>query len=308
LKSQKIERNSFQYILDGVKTPIYSGTLHFFRTPPKTWNKRLRDIKEAYCNTVDTYVAWNWHEPREGEFDFQGKTDPRRNLEGFLELVEKNGLYAIVRPGPYICAEWRNGGIPDWLLQGHPEILSRDSQGKPLPLEVFYPPITYLHPNYLAYVQKWYDKVCEILRKHLYTNGGCIISVTLDDEPSYWETLTYPLMSDYNEFVVGSKTKPGIFQKWLKREYGDLAVLNRKYRAHYSDFIRVQPPRSLPKSYREMPRFMDWHHFKLYMTNVYVEKLYGMLLKRNHWFYIITENPQRIMFLSKTWYFQIFLL
>jgi beta-galactosidase len=280
LKIQKIERNRFQYILNGVETPIYSGTLHFFRTPPETWNKRLRDIKEACCNTVDTYVAWNWHEPREGEFDFQGKTDPRRNLEGFLELVEKNGLYAIVRPGPYICAEWRNGGIPDWLLQGHPEILSRDSRGKPLPLEVFYPPITYLHPNYLAYVQKWYDKVCEVLRRHLYTNGGSIINVTLDDEPSYWETLTYPLMSDYNEFVAGSKTRPGVFQKWLKREYSDLVVLNRKYRAHYSDFNRVQPPRSMPKSYREMPRFMDWHHFKLYMINVYVEKLYGMLLKR----------------------------
>jgi beta-galactosidase len=280
LKTRKIEKNSFQYILNGVETPIYSGTLHFFRTPAKKWNERLQDIKEACCNTVDTYVAWNWHEPREGEFDFQGKTDPRRNLDGFLEAVEKNGLYAIVRPGPYICAEWRNGGIPDWLLQGHPEILSRDSLGKPLPLEVFYPPITYLHPNYLAYVEKWYDKVCDVLRTHLYTNGGCIINVTLDDEPSYWETLTYPLMSDYNEFVVGSKMRPGAFQKWLKREYSDLAGLNRKYHARYSSFDKVQPPRSMPNSYRDIPRFIDWHHFKLRMIDAYVEKLYGFLLER----------------------------
>jgi len=283
MKTQKkIGMNRFLYILDGVETPIYSGTLHFWRTPPKSWNERLRDMKDAFCNTVDTYIAWNWHEPQEGKFDFQGKTDPRRDLEGFIELVEKNGLYAIIRPGPYICAEWRNGGIPDWLLQGHPEILSRDSYGKTLPLEAFYPPITYLHPNYLAYVEKWYDKTCEVLRKHLYTNGGCIINITIDDEPSYWETITYPLMSDYNEFVIGSDSKLGIFQKWLKEEYnGDIALLNKRYRTHYSDFKTVEPPRTMPKHYTEMPRFIDWHNFKLYMTNVYVERLYRMLLERS---------------------------
>ena len=269
------------YILDGVETPIYSGTLHFWRTPPKSWSRRLRDMKDAYCNTVDTYIAWNWHEPQEGKFDFQGKTDPRRDLEGFLELVEKNGLYAIIRPGPYICAEWHNGGIPDWLLQDHPEILSRDSSWKTLSLDVFYPPVTYLHPNYLAYVEKWYDKVCKVLRKHLYTNGGCIINITIDDEPSYWETLMYPLMSDYNEFIIGSKSKLGAFQKWLKKEYnGNIALLNKKYHTHYSDFSKIGPPRAMPKHYREIPRFIDWHHFKLYTTNVYVESLYKMLLER----------------------------
>jgi beta-galactosidase len=280
-KQKKIGMNHFLYILDGVETPIYSGTLHFWRTPPRSWNKRLLDMKDAFCNTVDTYIAWNWHEPQEGKFDFHGKTEPRRNLEGFLELVEKNGLYAIVRPGPYICAEWRNGGIPDWLLQSHPEILSRDSSGKILPAEVFYPPITYLHPNYLAYVEKWYDKTCEVLRKHLYTNGGCIINVTIDDEPSYWETVTYPLMSDYNEFIIGSKSRAGVFQKWLKEECkGDISLLNRKYHTRYSDFVKVEPPRAMPKHYKEIPRFIDWHHFKLYMTNVYVENLYKMLIKR----------------------------
>jgi len=238
-------------------------------------------MKDAFCNTVDTYIAWNWHEPQEGKFDFQGKTDPRRDLEGFLELVEKNGLYAIIRPGPYICAEWHNGGIPDWLLQGNPEILSRDSSGRSLPLEVFYPPITYLHPNYLAYVERWYDKICEVLRKHLYTNGGCIINITIDDEPSYWETITYPLMSDYNEFIIGSDSKPGVFQKWLKEEYNaDIALLNKKYRTHYTDFNKVEPPRAMPKHYREIPKFIDWHHFKLYMINTYIESLYKMLLKK----------------------------
>lgn len=238
-------------------------------------------MKDASCNTVDTYVAWNWHEPEEGKFDFQGKTDPRRDLEGFLELIEDNGLHAIVRPGPFICGEWRNGGIPDWLLQGYPEILSRDSDGKPLSLDIFYPPVTYLHPNYLAHVEKWYANACKILRKHQYTHGGCIINVTIDDEPSYWETIANPFMSDYNEFLIGSATKPGFFQEWLKEQYGsDLAALNRKYHGDFSDFHGIGPPRALPKSHLEIPRFIDWHHFKLHTINVYVERLYKMLLDR----------------------------
>ena len=278
---RKIGKNGSVYILDGVETPIYSGTLHFWRTEPESWNERLQDMKDAFCNTVDTYVAWNWHEPEEEKFDFNGKSDPRRDLEGFLELVESHGLYAIIRPGPYICGEWHNGGIPDWLLQNHPEILCRDSDGNALPLEAFYPPIAYLHPNYLTHVEKWYDKICEVLRKHLYTHGGCIINVTIDDEPSYWETISYPFMTDYNEFIIGSDSKPGLFQEWLSEEYkGDIALLNKRYSANFSDFRGVAPPRAMPKRYPEIPKLVDWHHFKLHTINVYVERLYRMLLGR----------------------------
>lgn len=246
--------NRFLYVLDGVETPLYSGALHFFRTPREIWDKRLKDMKDAFCNTVDTYVAWNWHEMQEGKFDFRGETDPRRDLERFLELIEKNNLYAIIRPGPFICGEWLNGGIPSWLLRDHPEILAKNSEGKPLPLDVYYPPITYLHPTYLTYVEKWYDKVCEVLQGHLYTNGGCIISVTIDDEPSYWETLDDPLMSDYNEIVIGTESQPGIYQHWLKEKYRGITLLNKKYDANYSSFYEVKPPLKMPRHYREFLR------------------------------------------------------
>ena len=281
MKTQKkINMNSFLYILDGVETPIYSGTLHFWRTPRQIWNGRLKDIKDSFCNATDTYIAWNWHEPQEGKFDFNGETDPRRDLESFLESIEKNELYAIIRPGPYICAEWLNGGIPSWLLRDHPEILAKNSEGKPLPPNVFYPPVTYLHPTYLAYVEKWYDKVCEVLRGHLYTDGGCIINVTIDDEPSYWETLDHPLMSDYNEIVIGTESKPSIYQRWLKEKYRDITLLNKRYNANYSSFNEVKPPHKMPKHYRELPVFIDWHHFKLHMINLYSERLYRMLVDR----------------------------
>lgn len=278
--SKRVDFDKSTYIVDGKKTPIYSGTLHFWRTPRENWEKRLKALKKAFCNAVETYVAWNWHEEKEGKFDFHGETDPHKNLEGFLELIEENDLYCIIRPGPYICSEWLNGGIPPWLLKKHPEILSKTSEGEPLPLKVFYPPVTYLHPTYLEYVEKWYDKVCEIIRRHLYTNGGRIIGVTVDDEPSYWETLIYPLMSDYNDFVIGEKSKPGLYQKWLKEQYEDLSSLNKRYDTKYSKFEEVEPPYRLPRNYRELPIYLDWQHFKLYMINLYVERLYEMMVKR----------------------------
>jgi beta-galactosidase len=90
MTARKIGKNSSLYILDVVETRIYSGTLHFWRTPPKTWNDRIQDLKDAHCNTLDTYIAWNWHEPEEGKYDFHGKTDPRRDLEGFLAIALSN--------------------------------------------------------------------------------------------------------------------------------------------------------------------------------------------------------------------------
>jgi len=277
---KRIGRNRFLYVLDGVETPLYSGTLHFFRTPREIWGKRLKDMKDAFCNTVDTYVAWNWHEQREGKVDLKGKTDPRTDFVGFLELIEENGLYAIIRPGPYICGEWLNGGIPSWLLQNHPEILAKNSEGKSLPLDVFYPPVTYLHPTYLAYVEKWYDEVYKVLKGHLYTNGGCVINVTLDDEPDYFQTLSFPLMNDYNEVIIGTKSKPGIYQNWLKEKYSDVAALNKRYKSNYSSFNEVKPPYEMPKHFRQLPIFIDWHYLKLYMINAYIERLYKMTIER----------------------------
>ena len=99
--------------LDGKKFNIYSGAIHYFRIMPVYWRDRLMKLKAAGFNTVETYIPWNLNEKKKGEFDFSGILD----IEKFLTIAQEVGLYAIVRPGPYICAEWDLGGLPTWLIK-----------------------------------------------------------------------------------------------------------------------------------------------------------------------------------------------
>ena len=99
------------FYIDGKKTRILSGAIHYFRVVPEYWEDRLKKLKAMGLNTVETYMCWNLHERREGEFDFDGILDVSR----FIGIAERLGLYVIVRRGPYICAEWDFGGLPAWL-------------------------------------------------------------------------------------------------------------------------------------------------------------------------------------------------
>ena len=109
-KRLEIEGKSF--ILNGKPIQIISGAMHYFRTLPEQWEDRLLKMKACGLNTVETYMAWNLHEPEPGEYCFTGPAD----IEAFLTAVDRVGLHAIVRPGPYICSEWDFGGLPYWLL------------------------------------------------------------------------------------------------------------------------------------------------------------------------------------------------
>ncbi len=111
-----MEMNQFevrdQFYLNGEPFRIISGSIHYFRVVPQYWRDRLEKLRAMGCNTVETYVPWNLHEPREGEFCFDGMLD----LAEFLKIAQELGLWAIVRPSPYICGEWEFGGLPAWLL------------------------------------------------------------------------------------------------------------------------------------------------------------------------------------------------
>ena len=106
-----IEKDGFR--LNGEPFRIISGAIHYFRVPAEYWRDRLTKLRACGFNTVETYIAWNLHEMNEGEFDYSGMLD----FEKFLEIAQELGLYAIVRPGPYICSEWDFGGLPWWLLK-----------------------------------------------------------------------------------------------------------------------------------------------------------------------------------------------
>lgn len=100
------------FYLEGNRFQIISGAIHYFRIVSEYWRDRLEKLKAMGCNTIETYIPWNMHEPKKGEFHFEGMLD----IEAFVRLAQELGLYVILRPSPYICAEWEFGGLPAWLL------------------------------------------------------------------------------------------------------------------------------------------------------------------------------------------------
>lgn len=155
-----LEIKNKKFYMDSKPFDIYSGAMHYFRTVPEYWEDRLTKLKAAGFNTVETYVCWNLHEKKPGEFDFSGILD----IEKYLEIAQKVGLYAIVRPGPYICAEWDFGGLPAWLLK------DKNMQ------------IRCMYPDYLKCVERFYKELLPRLVPHLQSNGGNIIAMQVENE------------------------------------------------------------------------------------------------------------------------------
>ena len=102
-----------RFVYEGQPVQLISGAIHYFRIVPEYWEDRLLKLKACGFNTVETYIPWNLHEPQEGVYSFEGMSDVVR----FIELANKHELFVIIRPSPYICAEWEFGGLPAWLLQ-----------------------------------------------------------------------------------------------------------------------------------------------------------------------------------------------
>lgn len=155
-----LEIKNKKFYMDSKPFDIYSGAMHYFRTVPEYWEDRLTKLKAAGFNTVETYVCWNLHEKKPGEFDFSGILD----IEKYLEIAQKVGLYAIVRPGPYICAEWDFGGLPAWLLK------DKNMQ------------IRCMYPDYLKCVERFYKELLPRLVPHLESHGGNIIAMQVENE------------------------------------------------------------------------------------------------------------------------------
>lgn len=157
------------FYLDGEPFKILSGAIHYFRIPEEDWYHSLYNLKALGFNTVETYVAWNLHEPTEGNFNFEGNL----NIEKFLQTAQDLGLYAIVRPSPFICAEWEFGGLPAWLLNKDMRIRSSD-------------------PAFIEMVGRYYDHLLPRLVSRLLDNGGNILMMQVENEyGSYGEDKTY---------------------------------------------------------------------------------------------------------------------
>ncbi|WP_217428151.1 beta-galactosidase [Microlunatus speluncae] len=152
-----------RFVRDGKPHQLISGALHYFRVPPALWADRLQRLVAMGCNTVETYVAWNFHQPwRDRAPSFDGD----RDLGAFLDLAAAAGLDVLVRPGPYICAEWEFGGLPSWLL-ADPAVRRglRTSE-----------------PGYQDQVDRWFDALVPVIAERQVSREGRVIGVQVENE------------------------------------------------------------------------------------------------------------------------------
>jgi len=115
-----------ELLVDGRPFFVHAAEFSYYRVPADLWNHSLDRFRELGINTIDLRIPWNWHEIREGEFDFDGHTNPRRDLRGLLKMIADKGLYLIARPGPTLADEWKDGGHPDRLSAAPRDQAARD--------------------------------------------------------------------------------------------------------------------------------------------------------------------------------------
>ena len=185
------------FTLNEREITIYSGAVHYFRVPREYWRDRLRKLRAAGLNAVETYVPWNLHEPHKGVYDFgSGETDFRDflDLEMFLKVAQEEDLLAIVRPGPYICAEWEFGGLPSWLLRD-PDMKLRTSDAK-----------------FVAHVNTYFDVLLGMLHKWQFTLGGPIVAFQLENEYGSVHTKNSKVDVEYLRLLQKMFTENGIVE------------------------------------------------------------------------------------------------
>lgn len=161
MKTVEIDQSGVK--IGGEYKILLVSSLFYFRIPREKWEDRMKALKSAGYNAIDVYFPWNYHEVEPGTWLF----DENRDIDTFLSLAQKNDLYVIARPGPYICSEWDGGGIPAWLyLQDIP--LRQDDE------------------RYIEQLKVWYEKVLSIIRNHQITQGGSVIMLQLENELDYY--------------------------------------------------------------------------------------------------------------------------
>lgn len=227
-----LEMKNGKFYMNGEEFHIYSGAMHYFRIPEEYWLDRLMKLKAAGLNTVETYVPWNWHEPKKNQFNFEGML----NIEKFIKTAQDLGLYVIVRPGPYICAEWDFGGLPPWLL--------KDKNIR----------VRCWDKTYIKAVEDFYKVLIPKLVPFQITKGGSLIAMQVENEYGsfgrdkkylYWlRDLVKNLGIDVQLFTSDGENKyffsgGGIPEEWMVANFGSYNE-NR-----FNDLKLIQPDKPL---------------------------------------------------------------
>jgi len=249
----------------GEKGYFITAEFPYYRLNPNNWQDRLRKIKAAGIDYITFYVPWNLHEPSEGLFDFTGVTRKQTNLKPLLRILKKMNIYAIVKPGPFICAEVSHGGIPDWVTKNDKIIMKTAlggnlgfrQDGKPLPI--------YLSSSYLKFVSNWYETLAKkIIIKNQYPNGP-IVAIQIENEIPY---STSELADPFSWGYDGETVK--MYIQWLTNVYKNIANYNNFHNTSFRSFDCIFPPVKWDcTTLKQWLNYQDWVMFK----NYYVAKV-----------------------------------
>ncbi|HEU4435963.1 MAG TPA: beta-galactosidase, partial [candidate division Zixibacteria bacterium] len=269
----KIAENKF--LIGKEIYPPLSVELSYFRVSKRHWSICFERIKRTGIRILSTYVPWNLHETAQGQFDFGGHLDPRRDLIVFLELAREFGFKVILKPGPWIGSEWANGGYPDYLAS-MPDLLARDPNGNFVPakntggVKGGYVP-TYLHPAFLSHLKRYYVALAEVVKHYIYPRGPVFL-VEIDSRPSFGGHMG-PFDLDYNQYVVSS-----LYPEFLQQKYEEPKKVAEAYAERAKQFVDIRPPAAFhPATPKQLAKVFDWMRFKEWMMTRYVSSLREIL-------------------------------
>lgn len=261
---------------------IFGAEIQYFRLEPRFWEAVLDRFVDTGISCVTTYVQWSTHlvgppdaQNPAGVLDFTGRTNPSLNLIRFLDLVHQRGLTLNFRCGPFCCNEMEFGGHPQWLVTGDPSMMvwnhqNRTTQGYWIARSEGSQP-SYLHPEYLAWCNRWLTEVDKIIRPRLASNGGFITMVNLDNEISYIVKDSF-LESDYNPINLRAG---GFYHQFLLEKYRTVGAIPWANRGQVIEDL--QPPRDVPLDISgKVSWYLDWVEFKEWCMCRYIGELRSM--------------------------------
>jgi len=260
------------FYLNDKKVFLNSGEIHYFRIKHDLWNKHLEAAKEAGLTTVSTYVPWAWHESEESVFDFDGTSCPERDLNGWLQRCQAHGLTCILKPGPFILAEFRGAGLPDWFMEQYSEeVRMRNSKGEIVQSDG----VSLFNPKYLEKVALWYDQIMPFISEREISVGGPLIMMQICNEIGVFSWLTK--QADYGN---GVKDR---FIAYLSAKFSSIAEVNGLWGTDYQDFAHIELPPDGKDPYvskGDRSRDYEWHCFWRTYYGDYLRMLTNMARER----------------------------
>ncbi|MEA2030693.1 MAG: beta-galactosidase [candidate division Zixibacteria bacterium] len=251
--------------------PPFSAEFHYFRIEKKYWSICFERIKRAGFRIISTAVPWNVHQDESKHFDFAGLTDPKKDLIVFLELAREFGFKVILRPGPWVAGQVKNGGLPNFPFNDL-KVFARNSSGQETQLKSDYSSETgylpsYLHNNFQFHLRSFFKAFIEISKNYVHPRGP-VFMVELDYETSFGRLLD-PGSADYNPDVLAE-----YYVSFLEELYGDIKKLNSQYKEKNARFETVEPPRKFTDlELKRYPKVLDWFRFREYILRTYLKSL-----------------------------------